>query len=520
MRVCLFGIDGLTFRILEPYMARGLLPNFQRVNEAGARGMLRSTVPPMTPPAWMSISTGLAPATHGIYDFWGYDQRAKEALTRPVTHRQGGKAIWNILSEWGKQVIIANVPLTYPPEPVNGLMVSGYMTPGCEVDFTYPAALKQEILTAIPGYQIDLSPAIGADHIGDLFAETLRMERHRLALQRLLLDKPWDFFYIVFTGADRIQHLRWDEIVSFHPQAIEYYRLLDEALGLFLETLAPDDLLLIVSDHGFQGTHRYFYLQEFLRRQDLLTMHEAERRRSVLADRLRATIWALGLRNMPTKIRGRLRRLGLLPVAQKEHEVTQIPLDWERTLAWIPSRSGALAGYADIFFDDALPEARIQALRDALEAIIDPETGRPLVTAAYREEAFGAGAFAPYERHLIVLSGEDTTLLTDLGMKNLWGTWQHSTGIHHPDGVLYLYGAGVRPGATIGPAHVYDIVPTILSFMHLPLPGRDTSGFHDKSETYDGKAITEAFTNSFLDTRSVPTRQNNALSPRLNRLTY
>lgn len=72
MRVCLFGIDGLTFRILEPYMARGLLPNFQRVSQEGAHGILRSTVPPMTPPAWMSISTGLAPASHGIYDFWDY----------------------------------------------------------------------------------------------------------------------------------------------------------------------------------------------------------------------------------------------------------------------------------------------------------------------------------------------------------------------------------------------------------------------------------------------------------------
>lgn len=500
MRVCLFGIDGLTFRILEPYMARGLLPNFQRVSQAGARGILHSTVPPMTPPAWMSISTGLAPASHGVYDFWDYDQSAKEALTRPVTHRQGGKAIWNILSEWGKQVIIANVPLTYPPEPVNGIMVSGYMTPGCEANFTYPDSLKQEILEAIPGYQIDLNPAIGAGQTGDLFAETLRMARSRVALQRLLLDRPWDFFYIVFTGADRIQHLRWDEIMSFHPQAVAYYRLLDEALGLFLETLTAEDLLLIVSDHGFQGAHRHFYLQEFLRRQGLLAMNQTDRYRSVLVDRLRAAIWALGLRNVPTKIRGRLRQLGLLPVASKEHEVARLPLDRDNTLAWIPSKSGAMAGYADIFFDDALPEERIQALIAALEAIVDPETGQPLATATYREETYGAGAFAPRERHLVVLSDEDTTLLTDLGVKNLWGTWQHASGIHHPDGILYLYGAGVRPGAAIGPAHVYDIVPTILSFMRLPYPGRDQSG------PYAGKAITEAFEGDALfagkDTRA------------------
>ncbi len=513
MRVCLFGIDGLTFRILEPYMARGLLPNFQRVSQAGAHGILQSTVPPMTPPAWMSISTGLAPASHGVYDFWDYTQETRGALTRPVTHRRGGEAIWNTLSEWGKQVIVANVPLTYPPEPVNGMMISGYMTPDITslperlaADFTYTAAFQQEVLEAIPGYQIDLSPAIGAGQTGDLFVETLRMTRNRVALQRLLLNKPWDFFYIVFTGADRIQHLRWDEIIGFHPRAVEYYSLLDDALGLFLETLTPEDLLLIVSDHGFQGVHRLFYLQEFLCRQGLLAMNRTDRYRSALRDRIRATIWALGLRNMPTRVRGRLRRLGLLPVAREAHEVSRLDLDWEKTLAWIPSKSGAMAGYADIFFDDALPEERIQALIAALEAIVDPETGQPLVTAAYREEAFGAGAFAPREGHLVILTGEDTTLLTDLGVKNLWGTWQRASGIHHPDGVLYLYGAGVQRGAAISPARVYDIVPTILSFMQLPVPSN-----------LDGKFIAEAFTGDALATRqdsngyTVSKRLNNLL---------
>jgi len=491
MRVCLFGIDGLTFRILEPYIARGLLPNFQRVSQAGAHGILQSTVPPITPPAWMSISTGLAPASHGVYDFWDSTQETRGALTQPVTHRRGGEAIWNILSKWGKQVIIANVPLTYPPEPVNGIMISGYMTPDLPslpaAGFTYPAALTREVLDTIPGYHIDLSPAIGAGQIGDLFVETLHMTRNRIALQRLLLNKPWDFFYLVFTGADRIQHLRWDEIMDFHPRAVAYYRLLDDALRLFLETLAPEDLLLIVSDHGFQGAHRQFYLQEFLCRQGLLAMNRTDRYRSALQDRIRATLWALGLRTMPTRVRGRLRRLGLLPVARQAHEVSRLDLDWEKTLAWIPSKSGAMAGYADIFFDHTLPEERIQALIAALQAIIDPETGQPLVTAAYREEAFGAGAFAPRQRHLIILTGEDTTLLTDLGVKNLWGTWQRASGIHHPDGVLYLYGAGVQRGAAISPAHVCDIVPTILSFMQLPVPSH-----------LDGTFIAAAFTSDAL----------------------
>ena len=108
MRVFLFGVDGLTFRILCPLIERGLLPNFQKLQELGVQGILRSTVPPLTPPAWMSIATGMSPAQHGIYDFWRYDYTNQRSQMHIVTRRFGGKAIWNLLSEWGKAVVVAN----------------------------------------------------------------------------------------------------------------------------------------------------------------------------------------------------------------------------------------------------------------------------------------------------------------------------------------------------------------------------------------------------------------------------
>src|SRR5437588_6486029 len=187
MRVLLFGVDGLTFRILNPLMGRGQLPNFQRLRDNGVQGVLKSTTPPLTPPAWMSISTGLSPAKHGVYDFWEYEQTEKGPRAHVITHRKSGKAIWNILSEWGKQVVIANVPMTYPPEPVNGIMLSGYMAPDMKANVAYPASFKEELLQAIPDYQIDLNPAIAADQIGDPLVETLKMTCRRIAMFRLLL---------------------------------------------------------------------------------------------------------------------------------------------------------------------------------------------------------------------------------------------------------------------------------------------------------------------------------------------
>lgn len=483
MRVLLFGIDGLAFRVLDPYIARGLLPNFQRVRDGGVQGILKSTMPPMTPPAWMSIATGLSPSKHGVYDFWGYEQTETGPRAHVVTHRKGGKAIWNILSDWGKQVIIANVPLTYPPEPVNGIMVSGYMAPDMKAAVTYPASFKEELLQSVPAYQIDLNPAVSGGQIGDVLAETLTMTQGRLALFRLLLDKPWDFCFLACSGADRIQHLRWEEIMAYHPHAVAYYQMLDEALGMMLAALHADDLLMIVSDHGFQGVKRKFYVQEYLYKRGLLHLSdEKKRRRTEMLGVARNVIRRLNLQRVARLLRSQLRRRGVIAVEKEQHAAHLPDLDWANTHAWIPSASGFLAGYADIFLDESLSEEAINDLLAELRALRDPESGEPLIIEAHREDIYGKGPFAPPERHLIILANESTTLPTELGRSTLWETSDVTSGIHHPHGVLYLYGASVKPGQQIAPAHVYDIMPTILTFMGIPLP-----------EGLDGKYITQAF---------------------------
>ncbi|WP_165423708.1 alkaline phosphatase family protein [Ktedonosporobacter rubrisoli] len=494
MRVLLFGIDGLAFRVLDPLIARGLLPHFQRICQQGAQGILKSTMPPMTPPAWMSISTGLLPAQHGVYDFWEYVQTEQGPLAQVVTHRKGGKAIWNILSEWGKRVIVANVPLTYPPEPVNGIMLSGYMAPDTHANITYPTRFKDELLQEVPDYQIDLDPAVSGGQIGDPLAETLKMTRSRLAMFRLLLKKPWDFCFLACSGADRIQHLCWDEIMAFHPQAVAYYQMLDTALGMMLAELGPDDLLMIISDHGFQGVRRKFYIQEHLYRQGWLQMRDtSKRRRAEILGMARKIVKVCNLQQPLRRLRSQLRRSGVLAVEKEQHRAHLPELDWLRTDAWVPSASGFLAGYADIFLDKSLTEEEIQLLTDALCALRDPETGASLFLEAHRESVYGSGPFAPAERHLILLANEDTTLPTELGRGALWETSDVTSGIHHPDGVLYLYGNCIKPGARIAPAHVCDIVPTILSFMDVPTPDGLT-----------GKCVQSAFIRPLTRVSSAP----------------
>lgn len=486
MRIFLFGVDGLTYRVLHPMMERGLLPNFQRLRDEGVEAILKSTTPPVTPPAWTSIATGLAPAKHGVYDFWDYEQTPDGPKARVLTHRKGGKAVWNILSDWGKRVVVANIPLTYPPEPVNGIMLSGLMAPDMKANVTYPVSFKEELLEAVPDYRIDLNAAVSNGLLGEVLTDTLEMTRERNKMLQLLLKKPWDFFFIVYTGADRIQHMRWDEIMAFHPSAVEYYQLVDEALGMALAELGPEDVLMLVSDHGFQGVGRKFYMQEYLYRQGWLRMRGDERRNAQLFGIARAVVRKLGVQRIALPLYRRLRRKQIKHMAEQDHAAILPNLDWPASKAWLQSTSGELAGYADIYFDDSVTDAQIDEFVATLREIRDPENGQPLAMEIHREDAFGSGPFAPARRHVVVLSGENTSMYTQLGRTSLWETRgigkSVSTGIHHPDGVLYVYGAGVKKGATIAPTHVYDVVPTILSLMGVPLP-----------EDLDGTAMTTPF---------------------------
>src|SRR6266516_125206 len=284
MRSVILGVDGLTFRVLHPMIQCGELPHFRRLSEQGCEAVLASKYPPLTPPAWISLSTGMKPAAHGVYDFWEYQEQPEDGSgeggrkARVQTQRKGGKAIWNILSEYGRQSLVINVPMTYPPEPINGIMVSGFMTPSEEVEFTYPHSVKEELFRVVPGYQIDLNhdEMDNMNLTGQserLIAATLRMTERRIELiSYLLKEKPWDLCYVAFVGPDRLQHPLWQKISTMDERATEYFRVLDKGLGMILDQLQPEDCLFVVSDHGFQGINQTFAINDFLQRKELLKL--------------------------------------------------------------------------------------------------------------------------------------------------------------------------------------------------------------------------------------------------------
>lgn len=264
--VFLLGFDGLDPRFVETFEKEGLLPNFAKLRAEGAVGPVRSTLPFISPPAWTTVSTGSPPSDHGVWSFWipepgnprgrYVDARCRLAPT-----------IWQELSALGRTVGIVDVPVTCPPDSVNGFMVGGFPYPP-NAPLTFPPDLEEKLVAE--GYKRDAFN--GPPRPGDekaWLAELWDMARTRRRLGlKLLFEKKPDLSMIVFTIPDRIQHHLWKFTDPAHPAFREdaapelktsirdVYVWCDEVLGEVRGRIPPGTTLFVFSDHGFGPAYR------------------------------------------------------------------------------------------------------------------------------------------------------------------------------------------------------------------------------------------------------------------------
>lgn len=153
-RVMVIALDGATWDLACPWMQAGHLPNLARLVSRGTMADMRAELPPSSVPNWPAFMTGKNAGKHGCFWWLGRDEKGR--LDRvPVDSRSvHGNTIWSYLSSIGKRVIVQNVPITYPVEPVNGVMISGLLTPRTAEDYVYPADLKPRIDTEVGMYKI------------------------------------------------------------------------------------------------------------------------------------------------------------------------------------------------------------------------------------------------------------------------------------------------------------------------------------------------------------------------------
>ena len=261
-RVMIIGLDCATPQLVFDRWSDDL-PNIKSLVDGGVWGKLRSTDPPITVPAWMSMMTSKDPGRLGFYGLRNRVDYSYDKMSTANSTFVKEPTVWDILSERGKKVILIGVPQTYPPKPVNGEMVTCFLTPSTDKQFTYPASLKDEVQRVTGGYILDAVGFRADEEEKDRVLKTIyemTEKRFRLAKHMVETRPDWDFFMMVEMGPDRIHHMFWKYTDPDHPKYIagnkyesciyDYYRFVDSQIGELLGKIDDETSVLIVSDHG------------------------------------------------------------------------------------------------------------------------------------------------------------------------------------------------------------------------------------------------------------------------------
>ena len=292
-RVLLVGIDGATLRVIRPLLEQNRLPHLARIARAGVYGPLTSIRPLFSGPIWTSIATGKKRHKHGISGFTLKDEHHRDRLYRSSDRRV--HALWNIASDAGLNVAVVNWWNTFPPERIRGIMVSDHALPGQTKGrawlFGAKADSKGSVVFPI-GWNRKLRGLLADDSpLGEIenpflpflyhnvfprwvgrsqllaFRKDAQIARIALAAEREI--RP-DLLMVYFKGIDNISHLLWGTLEPAHlypprlqPSAAErvagaealysYYEHTDALIGRLVERYGADDLVLVVSDHGFEA---------------------------------------------------------------------------------------------------------------------------------------------------------------------------------------------------------------------------------------------------------------------------
>jgi predicted AlkP superfamily phosphohydrolase/phosphomutase len=425
------------------------LPTIRGLTERGSYGVLRSCDPPITVPAWSVMTSSRSPGALGIYGFRNRRDYSYDGLSFASSRSVRVPRVWDLLSERGRPVIVLGVPQTYPITPVNGAMVSCFLTPDVETSrYTHPPELKDEIEALVGRYMVDV-PDFRTDDKDRLLADLEEMtdKRFRLA-EHLLETRPWDLFFMVEMGTDRIQHGFWrftdpthrlyEEGNRYEDAMLDYYRRLDGRIARLLRFADDDTAVLLVSDHGAKRIDGGICVNEWLRREGYLVLKEEP--------------------DGPTRF-------------------TPDLVDWSRTRAW-----GEGGYYCRLFLnvegrepEGVISRADYERVRDELKAKLEAlgdDEGRPIGTVAHRPEELYPEREGVAPDLMVYFGNLFWRSVGQVGTGTVH-VFENDTGpddANHAHEGLYLLAGDGAPVGRGGERDIRDVAPTLLTLLGEPVP--------------------------------------------------
>ncbi len=507
-RALVIGLDAATFDVITPLLQAGQLPTLARLMEEGSHGVLQSTIPPLSPAAWVSAITGKNPGKHGIFDFRHLDLNAphgrKETLASATEY--AGMTIFDYLGKRGMRVGAFHIPLTYPAWPINGIMVSGPVTPDHRRAYTYPPDLSEEIgpLARHQGPE-QLEGFDDEAYLEELIWNT---ETHFRIGARLLEQKgPFDLFWFHLHSLDSVQHRFWryaeattqgakDKPMWLADAINHLYRLADEGVRLLLDRVGPDTLVYVISDHGaMPRPSTELCVNVWLQMRGYQTTWGQSDGEGLLR-----TMYRRAKSLLPSPLRQRL--IGELPT-QARQTIAQFSsggIKWSHTIASFFPLADPIGGIVinltgrnpkGIVRPEEYEAVRQQIIHD-LSTLMDPTTGQAVVEQIWRREEIYTGPHMESAPDILFRVARRYHLSNALEGSIIYPTLPIDTkswsGIHTMEGILIAKAPFIRSRYRVESARLIDIAPTILYALGLPIPA-----------DLDGRVLTEIFLPEFVE---------------------
>jgi len=503
-RVVIIGLDGATFNIIQPLLNQNELPFFKKLMNIGSHGLVESKLPLNSAANWTSLFTGKNPGKHNIYDFLTYNNSSYQPNL--ISNKSlKSNLLWQIANSHNLQTILLNAPIISQPEPLNGIMVGGMLTPTirrCAYPQKIARELEKENYIVDSGFARNHNPEKYFEQI----TKTLLKQEH--TFQRLIKQYPWKLAILTLNALGKAQHGFWHE----RDKVEALYIQIDHFLRNVFESLDEETYFIVVSDHGFKAINKKFFVNEWLWEIGLLhkniTIHQNR-----LTD-----VYDLILKDAPDDkhfatrflaktgiTKDNIRSVLPVPIAEfikrlvpwsfkKYFPAEYLDIVWDKTKAYFVSTG--VQGI-NINMKGREPQGTVnpgeeyEQLRDdiicELYRLKDPYTFENVIDQVYRKEELFEGEYLETAPDIILVprnyeyyldSAKRTCRLFIGSAKDDYPIYAY----HDPNGIFCITGPNIKAGKQLSNIDICDITPSVLKLLGIK-----------SNEDFDGQVLNRMF---------------------------
>jgi len=494
LKVIVIGLDGATFDLIDKFLEDGYLPTLKRLINMGVRAKARSTIPPVSTSAWASIITGVNPGKHGLFDF--SKRKAHSYSVRPVFSTDVKvKTLWKILGEYGYKTIVVKVPGTYPPEKINGVLISGFPTPEEKEDFVHPKQVLYELREKFGKFKLQPQTPITDSNEDKFLNEMIEITEIQTEIVRYLMKKyEWDLLFNVFMITDAIPHHFYKYFDENHPlynseKAKKYsdvilksYEQVDNAIAKILKEAPSNAVIFLISDHGFAPVYYAFYSNTWLLKEGYLKI----KRKPIPLIKYLLFKCGFNLSSVYKMIKKITAMHKIEKIAYEKNSfllklkdmifLSMSDIDWKRSKAYSLGNFGQIfinlkgrepMGCVDAEEYDSLVEEIILKLKE-----LKDKYGNVLFDIILRGKEVYTGPYAKYGADILFMNSKSRYMAIrtmEFGSNKIISLHPIWSGAHTLEGIFVAAGKSIKK-CKLSEIKLYDITPTILHLFGIPIP--------------------------------------------------